>query len=143
MCIRDRLESVEYMMQSKKYEVGPMHYYYIPSQVIITPDGNSNLFMTFVVHNTDNKNNSVYCTGPVACNYAITDGKKEWVYSTNTVTAGRLEMKPDVIASIDFSFGPPAQRHLERWNYDASSEYFLKITEPFGNLNLPLELTVK
>ena len=137
------LESVEYMMKAKKYEVGPMHYYYIPSQVIITPDGNSNLFMTFVVHNTDNKNNSVYCTGPVACNYAITDGKKEWVYSTNTVTAGRLEMKPDVIASIDFSFGPPAQRHLERWNYDASSEYFLKITEPFGNLNLPLELTVK
>jgi len=137
------LETIEYMMKAKKYEIGPMHYYYIPAQVVITPDGNSNLFMTFVVHNTDTKNNSVYCTGPVACNYTITDGKKEWSYSTNTVTAGRLEMKPDVIASIDFSFGPPAQRHLERWNYDASTEYFLKITEPFGNLNMPLELTVK
>ena len=111
------LENVEYMMKAEKYVVGPMHYYYVPSQVIITPDGNSNLFMTFVVHNTDTKNNSVFCTGPIACNYVITDGKKEWTYSTNTVTAGRLEMKPDVIASIDFSFGPPAQRHLERWNY--------------------------
>ena len=78
-----------------------------------------------------------------SCNYVITDGQKEWNYSTNTVTAGRLELKPDVIASIDFSFGPPAQRHLERWNYDPSSEYFLKITEPFGNFNLPLELSVK
>jgi len=141
--IKGTLENIEYMMKAKKYEVGLMHYYYVPAQVVITPDGNSNLFMTFVVHNTDSKNNSVYCTGPVACNYTITDGKREWVYSTNTVIAGRLEMKPDVIASIDFSFGPPAQRHLERWNYDPSSEYFLKITEPFGNLNMPLELTVK
>ena len=141
--IKSTLENIEYMMKAKKYEVGLMHYYYVPAQVVITPDGNSNLFMTFVVHNTDSKNNSVYCTGPVACNYTITDGKREWVYSTNTVIAGRLEMKPDVIASIDFSFGPPAQRHLERWNYDQSSEYFLKITEPFGNLNMPLELTVK
>jgi len=140
---KGKLETAEYMMKAKKYVVGPMHYYYVPAQVVITPDGNSNLFMTFVVHNTDSKNNSVFCTGPVACNYVITDGQKEWNYSTNTVTAGRLELKPDVIASIDFSFGPPAQRHLERWNYDASSEYFLKITEPFGNLNLPLELTVK
>ena len=140
---KGKLETVEYMMKAKKYVVGPMHYYYVPAQVVITPDGNSNLFMTFVVHNTDSKNNSVYCTGPVACNYTITDGKKEWVYSTNTVTAGRLEMKPDVIASIDFSFGPPAQRHLERWNYDPSSDYYLKITEPFGNFNIPLELTVK
>ena len=140
---KGKLETAEYMMKAKKYVVGPMHYYYVPAQVVITPDGNSNLFMTFVVHNTDSKNNSVYCTGPVACNYTITDGKKEWVYSTNTVTAGRLEMKPDVIASIDFSFGPPAQRHLERWNYDPSSDYYLKITEPFGNFNIPLELTVK
>ena len=137
------LENVEYMMKAKKYEVGPMHYYYAPTQVIINAEGNSAVWLTFVVHNTDSKNNSVYCTGPVACNYTITDGKKEWVYSTNTVTAGRLEMKPDVIKSIDFTFGPPAQRHLERWNYDPSSEYFLKITEPFGNLNMPLELTVK
>ena len=140
---KGKLETAEYMMKAKKYAVGPMHYYYVPAQVVITPDGNSNLFMTFVAHNNDSKNNSVYCTGPVACNYTITDGKREWVYSTNTVIAGRLEMKPDVIASIDFSFGPPAQRHLERWNYDPSSEYFLKITEPFGNLNMPLELTVK
>ena len=137
------LENVEYMMKAKKYEVGPMHYYYAPTQVIINAEGNSAVWLTFVVHNTDSKNNSVYCTGPVACNYTLTDGKKEWVYSTNTVTAGRLEMKPDVIKSIDFTFGPPAQRHLERWNYDPSSEYFLKITEPFGNLNMPLELTVK
>ena len=56
---KDLLESVEYMMKAKKYAVGPMHYYYIPSQVIITPDGNSNLFITFVVHNTDNKNLSL------------------------------------------------------------------------------------
>jgi len=140
---KSALENVEYMMKAKKYEVGPMHYYYAPAQVIINAEGNSAVWLTFVVHNTDSKNNSVYCTGPIACNYAITDGKKEWVYSTNTVTTGRLEMKPDVIASIDFSFGPPAQRHLERWNYDPSSEYFLKITEPFGNLNMPLELTVK
>ena len=140
---KSTLENIEYMMKAKKYEVGSMHYYYVPAQVIINAQGNSSLFMTFVVHNTDSKNNSVYCTGPVACNYTLTDGKKEWAYSTNTVTAGRLEMKPDVIKSIDFSFGPPAQRHLERWNYDSSSEYFLKITEPFGNLNMPLELTVK
>ena len=140
---KGKLETAEYMMKAKKYVVGPMHYYYVPAQVVITPDGNSNLFMSFVVHNTDSKNNSVYCTGPVACNYTITDGKKEWVYSTNTITTGRLEMKPDVIASIDFAFGPPAQRHLERWNYDPSSDYYLKITEPFGNFNIPLELTVK
>ena len=63
------LENIEFMMKATKYEIGPMHYYYIPSQVIITPDGNSNLFITFVVHNTDSKNNSVFCTGPVACNY--------------------------------------------------------------------------
>ena len=137
------LENIEFMMKAKKYEVGPMHYYYTPAQVIINAEGNSAVWLTFVVHNTDSKNNSVYCTGPVACNYTLTDGKKEWAYSTNTVTAGRLEMKPDVIKSIDFTFGPPAQRHLERWNYDQSSEYFLKITEPFGNLNMPLELTVK
>ena len=108
---KSALENVEYMMKAKKYEVGPMHYYYTPAQVIINAEGNSAVWLTFVVHNTDSKNNSVFCTGPVACNYVITDGQKEWNYSTNTVTAGRLEMKPDVIKSIDFTFGPPAQRH--------------------------------
>ena len=66
---KSALENVEYMMKAKKYEVGPMHYYYTPAQVIINAEGNSAVWLTFVVHNTDSKNNSVFCTGPVACNY--------------------------------------------------------------------------
>ncbi|SVC61007.1 uncharacterized protein METZ01_LOCUS313861, partial [marine metagenome] len=38
---------------------------------------------------------------------------------------------------------PPAQRHLDRWDYDASSEYFLKINESYAKYNLPLKLTVE
>ena len=65
------------------------------------------------------------------------------VYSANDIPTGRLVMKPDTTHEIKFTFGPPAQRHLERWNYDQSTEYFLKINEPFGNISIPLELTVR
>jgi len=141
--LKDNLEMLELMIKSTKYELGPIHFYYKPSQVVINSEGNSIVELKLVIKNTDSKNQSIFCTGPSACNYELTDGKKSWVYSANNIPTGRLEMKPDTTHEIKFTFGPPAQRHLERWNYDQSTEYFLKINEPFGNLSMPLELTVR
>ena len=141
--LKEKLEMHELMIESTKYELGPVNFYYKPSQVVINSEGNSIVEITLVIKNTDNKEQSIFCTGPSACNYAISDGKKSWVYSANDIPTGRLVMKADTTHEIKFTFGPPAQRHLERWNYDQSTEYFLKINEPFGNLSMPLELTVR
>ncbi len=141
--IKDQIEIIEYMMESEKHELGPVHMYYKPSKVTINPDGNSVVELVLGFKNTDSKNQSLYCSGPSSCNIELTDGKKSWIYSANNIPTGRLEMKPDTSHLIKFTFGPPAQRHLDRWDYDASSEYFLEISESYANYKLPLKLTVK
>ena len=141
--IKEKLSIIEYMMKSEKHELGPVHMYYKPSKVTITPEGNSIVELVLGFKNTDTQNRSVYCSGPSSCNFELTDGKKSWVYSANDIPTGRLEMKPDTIHEIKFTFGPPAQKHLERWHYDASSEYFLKINESYAKYSLPLKLTVE
>ena len=141
--IKEKLSIIEYMMKSEKHELGPVHMYYKPSKVTITPEGNSIVELVLGFKNTDTQNRSVYCSGPSSCNFELTDGKKSWVYSANDIPTGRLEMKPDTIHEVKFTFGPPGQRHLDRWHYDASSEYFLKINESYAKYSLPLKLTVE
>ena len=141
--IKEKLSIIEYMMKSEKHELGPVHMYYKPSKVTITPEGNSIVELVLGFKNTDTQNRSVYCSGPSSCNFELTDGKKSWVYSANDIPTGRLEMKPDTIHEVKFTFGPPAQKHLDRWHYDASSEYFLKINESYAKYSLPLKLTVE
>jgi len=138
-----QLATIELMMEASKFEAGPVNFYYKPALVEISPYGNSFVEIILVMRNTDTEIQSLFCTGPEACNITFTDGKKSWKYAANDIPTGRLAMVPDTIYTIKISYGPPPQKQYDRWHYDSSSEYFLKINESYGNVSIPLELTVK
>ncbi len=138
-----QLKTIESMIESNKYQAGPVNFYYKPALVEISPAGNSFVEIVLVIRNTDSEIQSLFCTGPEACNITFTDGKKSWKYAANDIPTGRLAMVPDTIYTVKISYGPPPQKQYERWFYDSSSEYFLKINESYGNISIPLELNVK
>jgi len=138
-----QLATIQSMMEANKYEAGPVNFYYKPALVEISPAGNSFVEIILVMRNTDTEIQSLFCTGPEACNITFTDGKKSWKYAANDIPTGRLAMVPDTIYTIKISYGPPPQKQYDRWFYDSSSEYFLKINESYGNISIPLELAVK
>jgi len=140
---KKQLAIIELMMEANKYEAGPVNFYYKPALVEISPSGNSFVELVLVMRNTDTEIHSLYCSGPESCNMTFTDGKNSWKYAANDIPTGRLAMLPDNIYIIKISYGPTPQKQYDRWYYDSSSEYFLKINEPYGNISIPLELTVK
>jgi len=140
---KKQLATIESMIESNKYQIGLVNFYYKPALVEISPYGNSFVEIILVMRNTDTEIQSLFCTGPEACNITFTDGKKSWKYAANDIPTGRLAMVPDTIYTIKISYGPPPQKQYDRWHYDSSSEYFLKINESYGNVSIPLELTVK
>ena len=120
-----------------------MIFYYKPTTVEVTPEGNSLLTIDLIVHNTSNENQSMFCTGPAACNFTVNDGKKSYIYSSNDITAGRAVVKPDTFLTVQFFFGPAMAKQYDSFEYEPSKEYFLNINESYGNYDLPLKLTLK
>ena len=74
------IDVLERAIVADRHAVGPMIFYYKPTTVEITPEGNSLLTIDLIVHNTSNENQSMFCTGPAACNFSVNDGKKSYIY---------------------------------------------------------------
>ena len=137
------IDILERVIVADRHAVGPMIFYYKPTTVEASPGGNSLLTINLIVHNTSNENQSMFCTGPAACNFTVNDGKKSYIYSSNDITAGRAVLKPDTFLTVQFFFGPAMAKQYDSFEYDPSKEYFLNINESYGNYDLPLKLTLK
>lgn len=86
----------------------------------------------------------LHCSGAVSCNYHIWDGKTKFIFSSNNFAAGNIGINPGQTKFLNIIFGPgQGYGNYVDFEYDPSKEYFLLIEEPFGSVDIPLELTTK
>ena len=73
----------------------------------------------------------------------IWDGGHKWVNSGSDFTSGNVVVKPGQARFVNILWGPAiGYGSYENFEYDANKDYFLRIAEPFGKLDLPLNLVV-
>jgi len=113
-------------------KIGSVMYYLVDTKIEKTGQGTI-LTINLIVKNTASGNVDLFCTGPVACNYSLFDGKTEIVYTENTLTSGHLLLKPDAIKRLEWIF-------YNDLKYDPAKEYSLKVKEPWGSGQIPLNL---
>ena len=140
--IRSTFAITKLKSESAKHVIGPVTFYYPGAQVEISGSGTALLNLKFLVENTGSDDNvALTCTGPVACNYTVTDGSKTYKYSAMDFTSGQTVLRPGQAKEINFMFGPAiGYGSYEDFKYDRDKEYFFVVSEPWGNKRIPLNL---
>jgi len=135
------LQQTEYDVKIKNsiasaipYETGPAIFYYVGSEVEPVNDGKSLLTIHFVVEDTSNQEITMSCMRPESCNYALSDGKKEIPYVTNTLIYGSLTLTPKTPKFVDWTFYDV---------FDTNGKYSFLINEPWGTGSVPLKIQWK
>jgi hypothetical protein len=140
-----RMDVHYYKHNSDIYETGPITFYY-PG---IGSEGNDFfmegdqpiLTVRILAENTgSNDNVAMLCTGPAVCNYDVWDGSKAFKYSGMDFTNGQIVLKPGDARVFNMLFGPNIGYGGTQFQYDASKEYVFRISEPWGSVQIPLEL---
>ena len=115
------------------YEMGPVTFYYLDSQIEHIDDNKSILTIHFIVNNTGNSEITMSCEKQYSCNYALTDGQKEIPYSTNTLVYGSLTLVPGVPKYVDWTF-------YEGLDYQPTKNYSFLVKEPWGSGAISLKI---
>ena len=75
--------------------------------------------------------------------FKTVDGGKKWVNSGSDFTSGNIVLKPGQAKFANILWGPAiGYGSYENFEYDSGKDYYLRIAEPFGKLDLPLNLIV-
>jgi len=83
------------------------------------------------------------CTSPAICNYSVWDGGHKWVNSGSDFTSGNVVLKPGQERFLNILWGPAiGYGSYEDFIYDSGKDYYLRISEPFGKIDIPLNLVV-
>ena len=136
-----KIKVVEYKANSEMYEVGPLTFYYPGSEVEVMSSGQANLNIKVLATNTgSNENVILMCSGPSVCNYDVWNGDKAYKYSSTTFTSGQIAIKPGESKEIELFFGPNIGYGGTTFEYDSAKDYYLRIFEPWGSADIPLEL---
>jgi len=130
------------MANSKSYTFGPVTYWLVGTDAVNTGEGVMITVHT-IISNTgsQNQNPDLFCTGPTACNYHLTDGEKDFSPSIYSLTSGHLELVYHSPHAIDWNFY--TESPLFGWKYDPSKQYSFKVDEPFGKGLMPLKYTLQ
>ena len=120
--------------------VGPVTYYIVSTDLIDTGDGGYFINIHTVLENTgsSSSNPDLFCTGPFACNYHLTDGQNEYPPSIFSLTSGHLQLVYQKPVAIDWNFY--SKQNVGGYKYDPSKTYSFKVSEPFGTGAIPLKL---
>jgi hypothetical protein len=121
------------------YVVGPVTYYLFGTDAINTGDGEFIIVHT-IIENTfsDSKNVDLYCFGPIACNYHLSDGQGVYPPAMFPLTSGHLEIIPHKPVLVDWNFY--SKNRLAPFVYDSTRSYSFKIDESFGHGDIPLKI---
>ncbi len=139
------IEAYTIMTNGQSYNVGPLIYYWTGigtegNSFEITESGQAILSIRVLAVNTSSDNVSMMCTGPAICNYDVWNGDKAFKYSGMDFTNGQIVVKPGTSEIFNMLFGPNIGYGGTTFEYDASKEYFFRISEPYGTVSIPLEL---
>ena len=155
--IKEEYNLKQYKASSTSYQVGPITYYYAPdwqeetkgvlkqyNNISYTATGQALLNLKLLAENTGSSNNvTMTCTSPSLCNYNVWDGGHKWVNSGSDFTSGNVVLKEGQNRFLNILWGPAiGYGSYEDFIYDSGKDYSLKIQEPFGSLDLPLNLVV-
>ena len=154
--IKDEYKLKTYQNSGEKFQLGNVAYYYVAdfkeetrkgvkeyNNIAYTATGQPLLNLQMMVQNTGSSNETLMCTSPSICNYTVWDGGKKWVNSGSDFTSGNVVLKPGQAKFVNILWGPAiGYGSYENFEYDSGKDYYLRIAEPFGNLDLPLNLIV-
>ncbi len=155
--IKDEYNIKQYKTSSISFQVGPITYYYVTdwqeekrgtvkqfNNIEYTATGQALLNLKLLAENTGSTDNvAMMCTSPAICNYNVWDGDHKWVNSGSNFTSGNVVLKPGQNKYLEILWGPAiGYGSYEDFMYDSGKNYYLRINEPFGNLDLPLNLVV-
>ena len=140
--VKEEIDIIEFKLKSKSHIVGPITFYYSGADVEITKLGTAILNLKMLAENTGSSENvALHCSGPLSCNYHVWDGKNEYTHSAHDFTVGNVVLKSGQDRFFNILFGPAqAYGNYVDFEYDPSKDYFLRITEPFGSKDIPLDL---
>ena len=154
--IKDEYKLTTYMNNGEKYQLGNVAIYYVAdwqeetrkgvkqyNNIAYTATGQPLLNLQILVQNTGTGNETLMCTSPSICNYSVWDGGKKWVNSGSDFTSGNIVLKPGQAKFANILWGPAiGYGSYENFEYDSGKDYYLRIAEPFGKLDIPLNLVV-
>ena len=136
-----KMKIVEYKANSEIYQVGPITFYYPGTEVEVMDSGQANMNLKILAKNTGSDNNVILmCSGPSVCNYDVSNGDKTFKYSSTTFTSGQIAIKPGDAREIEIFFGPNIGYGGTTFEYDSEKDYYLRIFEPWGKTEIPLNL---
>jgi len=154
--IKEEYKLKTYMNSGEKYQLGNVAIYYVAdwqeetrkgvkqfNNIAYTATGQPLLNLQILVQNTGSGNETLMCTSPSICNYTVWDGGKKWVNSGSDFTSGNIVLKPGQAKFANILWGPAiGYGSYENFEYDSGKDYYLRIAEPFGKLDIPLNLVV-
>ena len=155
--IKEDYKLKQYKSNSASFQVGPITYYYAPdwqeetkgvlkqyNNISYTATGQALLNLKLLAENTGSSGNvTMTCTSPSLCNYNVWDGGHKWVNSGSDFTSGNVVLKEGQNRFLNILWGPAiGYGSYEDFLYDSGKDYTLRIQEPFGSLDLPLNLVV-
>ena len=138
-------------------QAGPITFYYVANwqeesrntvkqfnNVAYTATGQALLNIKILAENTGSSDNvTMMCTSPSICNYSVWDGGHKWVNSGSDFTSGNVVLKPGQDRFLNILWGPAiGYGSYEDFIYDSGKDYYLRVSEPFGKIDIPLNLVV-
>lgn len=139
--VKAKQDTADNMAKSTKHVIGPVTFYYAGAKV--EKGGQKDIVnLRFTVENTGSKDNvTLYCTGPAACNYSVSDGKTTYRYSAQDFTNGQIVLKPGASRTFNMLFGPAiGYGSYVDFKFDASRQYTFNVNEPWGTGSIKLNL---
>ena len=134
-----------YKTGAELFQVGPINYYWFGvnsegNEFEISPTGQPILSVRMLAENTSSDILGLNCTSPAICNYDVWDGSKSFKYSGMDFTSGQINLNPGTSKEFNILFGPNIGYGGTQFEYDSSKSYEFRISEPFGSLNIHLDL---
>ncbi|MGB0725002.1 MAG: peptidase, partial [Nitrosopumilus sp.] len=134
-----------YKTGAELMQVGPVNYWWFGvnsegNTFEISPTGQPILNIRMLAENTSNDIVSLNCTSPAICSYDVWDGSKSFKYSGMDFTSGQINLNPGTAKEFNILFGPNIGYGGTEFEYDSSKSYTFRINEPFGKLDVHLDL---
>ena len=143
---KHQIESYKIKRDGQSFQAGPITYYWTGlgtegNYFEITETGQAILSLRILAENMGSSENmSMMCTGPAVCNYDVWNGEKAFKYSGMDFTNGQIVLQPGESAIFNMLFGPNIGYGGTQFIYDSSRDYFFRISEPYGSVNIPLNI---
>ncbi len=143
--IKNEIEKLEFKQKSQVFVVGPIAYYYSGGEVEVSDRQVAVVNIRMLAENIGSSDTVLlHCGGASSCNYHIWNGEKEFIHSSHDFAAGNVGIPAGQSKFFNILFGPAqGYGNYDNFEYDPSMEYVLRIDEPFGSANIPLDLSLK